>query len=129
MKNIQKREALRQKERKGFYDLWYTPDETVKAYFQKKVVKGQSNPPREAKHRESRKRTEVYARYEVGKIYFAPDEVDIHVQGERNSYPLIDMSLSEILDHDENILNLEEKERAKSLIFYNCTKSDEELVT
>ena len=73
--------------------------------------------------------TEGYARYEVDKIYFAPDEVDIHVQAERNSYPLIDMSLSEILDQDENILNLEEKERAKSLIFYNCKKLDEELVT
>ena len=47
------RSMFEEKEQKVFYDLWYTREKTVKAYFQKKDVKGQPNPPQEAKYRES----------------------------------------------------------------------------
>ena len=115
-----------EKENRVFFNLWHTADKTVSAYFQKKDVVGQPNAPKQAKYRDPRNRIKGYAKYKVGKFYFAPDEIDISIGLE--TYPGMPRTLSEMLDQDSEILSLEEKEKAKSLIFCNCTKEEQELV-
>ena len=108
---------------RSYFNLLSTADGTVHAYSQKRDVKCRPNPPLEARYRDARNRKEGYANYKVGKVYFNPDE--IFVWKDEKFLPREKISLSEMLDKDENILSREEKIKQRSLIFYNCAHNDE----
>lgn len=89
---------------------------------QKRDVKGQRNPPLDAKYRDTQNRGGGYADYKVGKVYFSFDEVAI--MRDDKYYPTEDLSLSEILHQDKEVLSEEEKVKQRTLIFYQCQQED-----
>ena len=66
------KKSFQETEKRVFFDFLYTSDKCVRAYFQKKDVRGQPNPPKEAKYRDPNNRAEGYAKYKVGKSTLRP---------------------------------------------------------
>ena len=59
-----------------YYDAWYTRDEQVMIYDQKRNVENKPNPPR-GRWSVYMNRKKGYADYKIGKYYISPEQVEI----------------------------------------------------